>query len=185
MPERDPIIAGAPSVQTPQTYFHCNSAEFKKVYFSRTSAFVVALGSFSLNRSSASMSPESIYLTKTRKRAHEVTSVDSSTWKKTLEMLSFITWSFTSSNIPEMHLWIVGLSLERDIRLIFASLASPRGIFTVFNKLGFTSVSPIVSFFVWHGNFKCNFVMIPVFLVKTSGKMSLTFHLCSMPSEEF
>jgi len=29
-PGRDAIIEGTPSVQTPQTYFHCNSAESKK-----------------------------------------------------------------------------------------------------------------------------------------------------------
>jgi len=58
MPERDPIIAGAPSVQTPQTYFYCNSAESKKVYFFRTPAFVVVVCSCSQNRNSASMSPE-------------------------------------------------------------------------------------------------------------------------------
>jgi len=43
------------------------AAESKKVYFSGTPAFVVVVDSFSQNRSSASMSPESIYLTKTRK----------------------------------------------------------------------------------------------------------------------
>jgi len=58
MPEHNPIIAGAPSVQTPQTYFHCNSAESKKVYFSTTPAFVVAVCSCSQNRNSASMSRE-------------------------------------------------------------------------------------------------------------------------------
>ena len=84
MPERNPIIAGAPSVQTPQTYFHCNSAESKKGFSSGTPAFVVVVCSFSQNRSSASMSPEWIYLTKTSNWTHEVTSVDSSTWKENI-----------------------------------------------------------------------------------------------------
>ena len=57
-------------------------------------------------------------------------------------MLSFITWSFRSSGLFEMHLRIE--SLERDIRLIFASLASPRSSFTVVNNQSFTGVSPIV-----------------------------------------
>jgi len=62
-------------------------------------------------------------------------------------MLSFITWSFTSSNISYLKFAFEKASLERDIRLIFASLASLRGISTVFNKLGFTSVSHIVLVF--------------------------------------
>jgi len=70
--------------------------------------------------------------------------VDSSTWEENIgeAFISFITWSFTSSNISEMCLWIV--SLERDIHLTFASQASPRSNFAVFNKQGLTCVSPIV-----------------------------------------
>ena len=54
----------------------------------------------------------SIYLTKTSNWAHEVTSVNSSTWKKHWDgdaFISLITWSFTSSGISEMPLWTVSL----------------------------------------------------------------------------
>ena len=94
------------------------------------------------------MSPEWIYLTITSNWAHEVTSDDSSTCKENIgdAYIWFITWSFTSSGISERHLWIV--SLERDVCLIFASLASPRNSFTVFNKQDFTSISLIVWIFL-------------------------------------
>jgi len=53
-----------------------------------------------------------------------------------------------------MRLWIV--SLEKYIRLLFASLASPWSSLTVFNKQGFTSVSPIIWSYLL-GSFKCEF----------------------------
>ena len=90
--------------------------------------------------------------------------------KKTLEMLSFITSSFASSVISEKRLWIE--SLERYIRLIFASLASPKCSFTLFGHQGFTSLSPIVCVFLaWQ--FQERLHMMPVFLVKSSGAISL------------
>ena len=79
-PERDPIIVGAPWVQTPHNIFTATlQNQSKKVYFSRTPALVAC--SSSQNRNSALMSPEWIYLTKKSNWAHEVTFVKSSTWK--------------------------------------------------------------------------------------------------------
>jgi len=58
----------------------------------------------------------------------------------------------------------------RDIRLMFASLPSPRSCFTVFNKQGFTSVfSNFVSFFAWQ--FQVRLHMMPVLLGETSSKI--------------
>jgi len=119
------------------------------------------------------MSHEWIYLTKTSNRAHEVTSVDSSTRNENIGVvdafISFITWSFTFSGISEMLRWLV--SLERDICLMFASPASPRSCFTVFNKQGFHKrFSNRVRLFSWQ--FQVQLHVMPV-LVETSGKISL------------
>jgi len=125
------------------------------------------------------MSPEWIYLTKTSNWAHEVTSVGSSTWKKH--------WSWRCFNFIYhlvfhifRRIWNVPLNsfAGRDIRLVFASLPSPRGCLTVFNKQGFTSVfSNRVSFFAWQ--FQLRLHMVPVLLGETSSKIVWRFKLAS------
>jgi len=61
------------------------------------------------------------------------------------------------SHLPTFWNKLLNHIAGRNIRLIFASLASLRSILTVFNKQGITSVSPIVWVFLL-GNFKCEFI---------------------------
>jgi len=104
------------------------------------------------------MSHEWIYLTKTSNWAHEVASVDSSTWKKSLELeMNHFIYHLVFHIFR--HIWNAPLNniVGRDIRLMFALLASPRCCFTVFNKQGVASIFPIVWVFLL-GNFKYDFI---------------------------
>ena len=98
----------------------------KDFYFSRTSALVVVCSS-SQNRSSSLMSPEWIYLTKTSNWAHEVTSIDSSTWKKHWRWRCFYFIYHLVFQIFQ-HIWNAPLNsiAGRDIRLMFALLPPPK-----------------------------------------------------------
>jgi len=75
------------------------------------------------------------------------------------------------------------VSLERDISLIFASQLLQEVVLLFSTKRFHKRFSNRVSFVA--SQFQVRLHMKPVFLVKTSGKMSLTFKSCSMASEEF
>ena len=66
------------------------------------------------------MSPEWTHLTDESNWAHEVTYVESSTWKEFIgdAFISSMTLTFTSSGMSETLFWLT--ALERYIRLIFA-----------------------------------------------------------------
>ena len=150
----------------------------KDFYFSRTSALVVIFSS-SQNRSASLMSPEWIYLTKTSNWTHEVTSVDSSTWKKHCSWRCFYFIYHLVFHIFR-HIWNAPLNsiAGRPFHLMCASLPSPRSYFTVFNKQEFTSVfSNRASFFAWQ--FQVRLHMMPVFLGETSSKIVWRFKLAS------
>ena len=112
----------------------------KYFYLSGTYALLVVC-SFSQNNNSSFMFPEWIYLTKASNWAYEVTSVDSSVWKENIGDAFIYHLVFHTFR----HIWNAPLNSigGRDICLIFASLASPRNSFIVFNKQGFTNIFPI------------------------------------------
>ena len=104
------------------------------------------------------MSPEWIYVTKTSNWAHELTSVDSSTWKKALELeMLLFHLSPGLSHLPTFWNVLLNSIAGRDINFMFALLSSPRRCFAVFNKQGFTIVFPIVCVFLL-GNFKFDLI---------------------------
>jgi len=134
---------------------------------------------FPENRSSSLMSQEWIYLTKTSNSAHEVASVDSSTWKKHWSWRCFCFIYHLVFHIFR-PIWNAPLNsiAGRDIHLMLASLPSPKSCFTVFNKQGFTSVfSNHVSFFAWQ--FQVRLHMMPVLLGEISSKTLWRFKLAS------
>ena len=126
-------VKASSRLQTTQIYFHCKSAETKKDFiFSETSALVVR--SSLQNRKSFLMSGERILHLSTWNNICWQIHWKRKQWSWTCFHLSpafIFIWSFTSSGISEIRHWIV--PLYRDIRLIFASLAS-RSSFTMLNK---------------------------------------------------
>ena len=105
----------------------------KYFYFSRTSGLVVVCSS-SQNRNSTLMSPEWIYLMKTSNWAHEVTSVDSSMWKKHWSWRWFYFIYHLAFHIFR-HMWNSPLNniAVRDVRLTTFS----KKLFYCFQQTGF------------------------------------------------
>jgi len=165
-----PLQEKTPSVQIPQTHFHCNSVQSKKVFiFSRASALVVCCSS--QNRSSSLMSPEWIDLTKTSNWAHEVTSVDSSTWKQNIAdaMVSFIIWSYIFRYTGNAPLNLVA-GKRYSSHFCLTTLSKKQSYYS--QQIGFHKrFSNRLRFFP--GKFQARVHMKPVFLLTTSGKISL------------
>ena len=165
--------------------FPLQLCRIKKIFTSHEHLHLLSFAVQHKSGTPFSMSPEWIYLTKTSNWAHEVTSVDSSTWKKALEseMLSFHS-SPGLSNLSTF--WNVPLNsiAERDIRFVFALLASPRRCFTVFNKQGFTSVFQSCEFFCLKVSSATSY---DAFLLGGNFRQdkSLSFQTRFMASEEF
>ena len=134
----------------------CNPAESKDFCFSRTSALVVVCSSPKIG--APLVSRIHIYLTKTSNWAHEVTSVDSSTWKKHWIWRCFCFIYHLVFHVFR-HIWNAPLNsiAGRDIRLMFASLPSPRSVLLFStNRVSQAFFSNRVSFLL--GNCKCDFI---------------------------
>ena len=83
------------------------------------------------------------------------------------------------------HIWNAPLNSIAGKRYLsnFCFTSFPRKVLLFSTNWFHNGFSNRVSFFAWQ--FQVRLCMKPVFLVKTSGKMSLTFQTCSMGSEKF
>ena len=142
-----------------------------------SSAFVVVSSALQ-NKNLSLMSPELMYLTKTSYWKHELTSVDSSSWKenKGEAFISAKTCSFTSIDILEMRLCIV--LFDRDTCCIFLHWLLQENIYYL-HHAGFEKYfSTRVKLFLF-SNFECSFFHMrpPLWLCRL--KKSKSFFACS------
>jgi len=115
-------------LETTQIYFHCNSAESKKILSSPKHLHLYFAVLYKTGTPFQCLMKEySIW-------AREVTSVDKSTGKKNIGVGHAFTYHLVVHIFRHIWDWPLNSITVEEIRLIFASLPSSGSSFTIFNK---------------------------------------------------